>query len=124
MVDLLRDLEPILVSLILLSICTIFAAWALRMACLFSSVKSPNFYHAILTILVICIANVTLNFFLQVTQVPPGPGKHLIAPFVATATMIALTIQTGPFSAILVTVSFASICSATYYFLLLVSEVV
>ena len=121
---LLRDLDPTLLLVIFLPVAISIAAWALRLACSFSSVEPPDFYQAILTVITVGITNVVLAYFMEVTQVTPGLGRLLITPLIATATIIALTIRTTPLSAVITTISFASICGGFYYSLTLINEVV
>jgi uncharacterized membrane protein YwzB len=115
MVNLLRVFDPTVVSILLVPVCLVIAAWALRVACSFSSVEPPEFIQSTLTVILIGVANVVVNFFMHVTQASPGIGTHLVVPLLATATMIAVTVKTGPLSALITTVSFASICSGVYY---------
>ena len=124
MAYLLRDLDPAFALAILIPAGLLIAAWALQMACSFSSVEPPEFFQAVLSVIVICIANVVLHFFLQVTQVPPGLESYLLAPLLTTMVIIALSVQTGPFSALLVTVVHLFICGATFYSLTLLCDAV
>ena len=97
-------------------------ALALRLACSFSAVEPPGIFQAVLSVVVILIANVVLQYFLHATQTPPGLGSQLLAPLLMTTAIIAMSLPTSPFSALIVTVSHLGICIATYYCLLLISE--
>jgi len=119
MVYLQSVLDSSVATFVLIPICIAIAAWALRMACSFSSVDPPEFLQSTL----ICIANVVVSYFMHLTQASPGIGTHLVIPVLTTATMIALTIKTGPLSALITTISFASICGGVYYSLSVLNAV-
>lgn len=124
LVYLLREVNPLVLALLLVPFLVAIAAWALRMACSFSSVKPPGFIQSTLTVLLICVANVALVFFLRYTHASPGLWSHLVAPLLTTATMIALTVRTGPLAAVITTVSFASICGGAFYSLAVLNDAV
>ena len=91
------------------------AAWALRMACGFCSVEPPEFWHAVIIVVVIAVTNVVLRFFLQVTDSAHGMGPQYFAPALATSAVIALSLPTGPFSALTITVVQVVLCAMIYY---------
>ena len=119
---LLREVNPVVLTLLLIPFLVAIAAWALRVACSFSSVKPPGFIQSVLTVILICIANAVLVFFLRYTHASPGLWSHLVAPLLTTATMIALTVRTGPLAAVITTVSFASICGGVFYSLAVIND--
>jgi len=121
MVYLQRAFDPVVVTLLLVPVCIAIAAWALRVACSFASVKPPEFLQSALTVILICVTNVVVSYFLHLTQASPGIGTHLVIPVLATATMIALTVKTEPLSALITTISFASICGGVYYSLSIIN---
>jgi len=121
MAYLLSVFDPTVATFILIPICIAIAAWALRVACSFSSVDPPEFLQSTLTVILICITNVVVSYFMHLAQASPGIGTHLVVPVLATATMIALTVKTGPLSALITTISFASICGGVYYSLAVIN---
>ncbi len=110
-----RVFDPAIVAILLVPICLAIAAWALRLACSFSSVEPPEFLQSAFTVVLICVANVAVSFFMHFTQAAPGIGTHLVVPLLVTAAMIAIVVRTGPLSALITTVSFGSICGGVYY---------
>jgi len=110
-----RVFDPTIVAILLVPICLAIAAWALRLACSFSSVEPPEFLQSAFTVVLICVANVAVSFFMHFTQAAPGIGTHLVVPLLVTAAMIAIVVRTGPLSALITTVSFGSICGSVYY---------
>jgi hypothetical protein len=107
------DLVWTLAALVPLAVAA--AAWALRMACGFCSIEPPEFWHAVTIVVIIAITNVVLRFFLQVTDSAYGMGPEYLAPALATAAVIALSVPTGPFVALTVTVVQVILCAMIYY---------
>jgi len=91
------------------------AAWALRMACGFCSVEPPEFWHAVTIVVIIAVTNVVLRFFLQVTDSADGMTQQYLAPAMATAAVIALSLPTGPFSALTIMIVQTVLCAMIYY---------
>ena len=111
----LRVIDPTVVAIILVPILLAIAAWALRISCSFSAVDPPEFLQSAFTVVLICVANIAVSFFLHYTEAAPGIGTRLLIPLLVTAAMIAVAVRTGPLSALITTVSFASICGGVYY---------
>lgn len=93
------------------------AAWSLQMSCGFCSVEPPEFWHAVTTVVITAFVNVILRFVLQVTETGGGMAAHYLAPAIATAAVIALTLPTGPFSATTIMIVQVVLCALMYYFL-------
>lgn len=90
-------------------------AWALQMSCGFCSVDPPEFWHAVTTVVLVAFANVVLRFALQMADAAQGMGPQYLAPAVATAGVIALTLPTGPFTAATITIVQVVLCALIYY---------
>jgi hypothetical protein len=111
----LTDLDAIWTLAALVPLSVAAAAWALRMACGFCSVEPPEFWHAVITVVIIAVTNVVLRFFLQVTDSAEGMAPEYLAPAVATASVIALSLPASPFSALTITVVQGVLCATMYY---------
>ena len=90
-------------------------AWALQMSCGFCSVEPPDFWHAVTTVVIIAFTNVILRFVLQMSDWATGMGPQYLAPGIATATVIAIMLPTGPFAASTITVVQVVLCAFMYY---------
>ncbi len=110
----LRDLDPTFVLIVLVPLAAATAAWALRVACSVCSVESPDFWHSVLAVVIICVANIVLRFWLKVSHVPTGIGPQVVAPLVTTALVIAMSVRTGPLSACKVTFVHGMLCGLIY----------
>ena len=84
------------------------------MSCSVCSVDPPDFWHAAISVVVIATVNIVLRFWLNVTHVPPGLGSQLLAPLVASSAVVSISVHTGPFSAVMVTLVHGLICSMCY----------
>lgn len=122
MVYLLENINPNFLLIILAPSVVAIMALALRMACVFAAVQPPDFYQAVLSVILIIIANVVLQYFLHVTQSPSGLGSQLLAPLFVTTLLIAISLPASPFSALVVAVSHLGICIVAYQCLMLISE--
>jgi hypothetical protein len=91
------------------------AAWALQMACGFCSVDPPEFPHAITTVVIIAVANAILRLVLQTMGVGEGIAPEYFAPALATTAVIALSLPTGPFTALTITVVQVALCAMMYF---------
>lgn len=109
------DLDAVWTLAALVPLAVAVTAWALRMSCGFCSVEPPEFWHAVVTVVIIAVTNVVLRFFLQVTGSAEGMGPQYFAPAIATATVIALSLPTGPFTALTITVVQVVLCGTIYY---------
>jgi hypothetical protein len=111
-----------LAALVPLAICC--AAWALQMACGFCSVDPPEFWHAVTTVVIIVVANAVLRLVLQTVDSANGIAPQYFAPILATSAVITLSLPTGPFSALTITVVQLILCAMIYYFLLWLQSIV
>ena len=100
------------------------AAWALQMSCGFCSVEPPQFWHAVITCVLIAFVNVILRFVLQMTDGAQGFVPQYFLPAIATAAVIALALPTGPFTATTITVVQVMLCALIYYAICWVCELV
>ena len=121
MAGLLRDVDPTIVYAVAIPLGIAIGAWALRMACSFCTVATPDFWQASLTFILICVANVVLRFWLRVTDSTPGVGTQFFAPLVTTAFVVAISLPTGPFTALVVSVVQGLICGMVYIGLLVLT---
>ena len=114
MAQLLPGLDPTLMLVVLLPIGALIAGWALQMACNICSVEPPDFWHSVLAVVIICISNVVLRFWLRVSEAPASFSTQLLAPAVITGLVIAMSIRTGPFAAFKVTFVHGVLCGLIY----------
>ena len=84
MAQLLHELDPTLVLVVLLPLGALVAGWALQMACSICSVEPPDFWHSVLAVVIICISNVVLRFWLRVSEAPANFSTQYVAPVVLT----------------------------------------
>jgi hypothetical protein len=109
------DLDLIFTLAALVPLAVAVAAWALQMACGFCSVEPPEFWHAVIVVVIIAVTNVVLRFFLQMTDSAYGMAPQYFLPAVATAAVICLSLPTGPFSAATITIVQVVLCALVYY---------
>ncbi len=114
MAQLLPELDPTLMLVVLLPLGALVAGWALQMACTICSVDPPDFWHSVLAVVIICISNVVLRFWLQVSEVPADFGTQLFAPAITTGLVIAMSIRAGPLGAFKVTFVHGVLCGLIY----------
>jgi hypothetical protein len=110
-----NDLDAVWTMAALVPLAVAAAAYALQMSCGFCSIEPPEFWHAVVTVVIIAVANVVLRFVLQMTDSAGGMMGHYAAPAIATATVISLSLPTGPFSATTITVVQVVLCALMYY---------
>ncbi len=108
------DLDPIFVQAVLLLLGALIAGWALQVACNICSVEPPDFWYSVLAVVIICISNIVLQFWLRVTQAPADFSTQILAPAVITVLVIAMSIRTGPFAALKVTFVHGVLCGLIY----------
>jgi hypothetical protein len=109
------DLDLIFTLAALVPLAVAVAAWALQMACGFCSVEPPEFWHAVITVVIIAVTNVILRFFLQMTDSAHGMTPQYFLPALATAAVISLSLPTGPFTATAITIVQVVLCALVYY---------
>jgi hypothetical protein len=114
MAHLIRDLDPTFVLAVLIPLGALAAGWALQMACSICSVEPPDFWKSVLAVVVICISNIVLRFWLRVTETPANFGTQVFAAAVITALVIAMSIRTGPSAAFKVTCTHGVLCGLIY----------
>jgi hypothetical protein len=95
-----RELEITWGLLVLAPFLFAAATWALQMACAFCAVEPPPYWHSALIVIAVAVANVTLNYFLFVTDTHRGFWMEYLAPVLASGVVVALTIPTPLVSAI------------------------
>ena len=122
--QLLRFFDPIFVWTVLLPMGVILAAWGLQFACSFCSVDPPDFWQALLAVIVICIANVVMRFWLQVNQNTVEIETQFVASLLTTAVVLTLSLQTNPLAATVVSVVHFMFYSAFYLAVTLVGSAV
>jgi hypothetical protein len=91
------------------------AAWSLQMSCGFCSVEPPEFWHAVITVVVTAFVNVILRFVLQMNDYGGGLGPQYVMPAMASAIVIAIMLPTGPFTATTITIVQVILCALMYY---------
>lgn len=90
------------------------AAWALQMSCGFCSVEPPEFWHAVTTIVLIAVANAVLRLVLQITDSAYGMAPQYFIPALATSAVIAVALQTTPFTAFTITLVQIVLCAMIF----------
>ena len=88
---LLSAFDPIVVFAVLLPLAAMLATWGLQVACTSCSVDPPDFWQALLAVIVICIANVVVHFWLQVTHSALELETQLVATLLITAVVLTLS---------------------------------
>jgi hypothetical protein len=109
------DLDAVWTLAALVPLAVAAAAWSLQMSCGFCSIDPPEFWHAVTTVVIIAVTNVVLRFVLQSLGASQGMIAQYLAPGVATATVIAISLPTGPFTATTITVVQVVLCALIYY---------
>jgi hypothetical protein len=112
--QLLPELDPTLVLTILLPLAALIAGWALQMACKICSVESPDFWQSVLAVVIVCIANVVLRFWLRVSDIPANYANQMLLPAIITGLVIAMSIRSGPLAAFKVTFVHGVLCGLLY----------
>jgi hypothetical protein len=92
----------------------LIAGWALQIACSICSVEPPDFWHSVLAVVIICISNIVLRFWIRDSEVPADFGTEIFAPAITTALVIAMSIRTGPLAAFKVTFVHGVLCGLIY----------
>ena len=115
MTGLITDLDAVWTAAALVPLAVAAAAWALQMSCGFFSIEPPEFLHAGTTGVVNSGANVILRFVLQMTGWSTGMSAEYLLPAIATSTVIAICLPTGPFSATTITAVQIVLCALMYY---------
>jgi len=100
------------------------ASWALQMACGFCSVEPPEFWHAVTTVVIIAVSNAVLRLVMHVSEAGDGLAQQYAAPVLATTAVITLSLPTGPFTALTITVVQVVLCAMLYYFLVWLQAIV
>jgi hypothetical protein len=115
MPPMMSDLDAVWTLAALVPLAVAAAAWALQMSCGFCSVEPPEFWHAVTTVVIIAVTNVVLRFVLQMVDSAHGMTPQYLAPAIATAAVIALSLPAGPFTATTITVVQVVLCALMYY---------
>jgi hypothetical protein len=90
-------------------------AWSLQMSCGFCSVEPPDFWRAVVTVVVIAFVNVILRFILQMNDYGTGLGPQYVMPAMASAIVITIMLPTGPFTATTITIVQVILCALMYF---------
>ena len=122
MFQLLREINPWVLYVMVTPISLVLAAWALRLACSFSSVSPPHFLHALLSVVAIVVAHVAVRYYLEWYEVPSGVWRVVVAPLITWAAVVGISVPTGPLSAISVSVFHAGICLLLFFGLAAVGD--
>ena len=112
--ELLRDLDTAWMLVVVAPTLLVTGAWTLQLASGFCATKTPEFWHAVLTVIAAGVANVALRLILMalgVTQ--PAPIQAMSAVLI-TSIVVALSLPTGPISALTITVVQAVFCVLLY----------
>jgi hypothetical protein len=123
MAQLLSNLDPHFVVIVLLPLAAVIAGWALRVACSVCSVEPPDFWHSVLAVVIIGVANIVLRFWLRTIGAPIDFSTQFVAPIVVTGLVVSMSIRTGPWSAFKVTFVHGILCGLIYCAALVMSKV-
>lgn len=104
MITLLQSMDSTVFLTVFAPLILAIGAWALRMACSLCAVDTPNFWHAVLTFIILIVANVAWRFFMHVTRTPETMGTQYLAPALTNAAVIAVSLPTGPIAASMISV--------------------
>ena len=115
MAPLLRDSDAVWTLFIIVPLLFAAASWALQMACAFCAVEAPSYWHAFLIVISVAIANVTVRYFLEVTDSVHGIWGNYMSPVLTSGVVIALTAPTPLLSGIGVSVIHFLICGMMYF---------
>ena len=110
----LRELDPFWVLVVGLPITLAVAAWALQIACGFCTVDPPKFWHAVMIVFVGGSANIALRYFLPLMGVAQGFATETAAGALSAALVIAVSLPTGPFTALTILVVQGALCGIIY----------
>ena len=114
MAQMLHDIDPTFVLAVLLPLGALTAGWALQVACNICSVEPPDFWQSVLTVVIICVSNIVLRFWLRVTEAPADLSTQIFAAAITTALVIAMSIRSGPLAALKVTLVHGVLCGLIY----------
>jgi len=112
--ELLRDLDTAWMLVVVAPTLLLIGAWTLQVASGFCTAKPPEFWHAVLTVIAAGVANVALRLILLSLGVEqPAPVQAMTA-VIMTAIVVALSLPTGPISAVSITIVQAAFCVLLY----------
>ncbi|MCA9234474.1 MAG: hypothetical protein KDA44_03335 [Planctomycetales bacterium] len=111
---LLREINPIWVLLFGVPAAILIAAWALQIACEFCTVERPRYWHAVTIVIVGAATNIALRYFLPIMGFGTGFDTETIAALLTTAMVLAVSVGTGPFTAVTIVVVQAALCGVIY----------
>ena len=107
-------LDPQLTLLLLAPLALAAAAWALRIACAFSLTEVPSFWHAVVLVFTLVIANGAVQFYLGVTHTKLGLSSQYVMPAIVNALVLTVGLPVNPVSGLMVTIVHACICGVVY----------
>ena len=99
MAQLFQGFDPTFLFLVLLPIAALVAAWALRVSCNICEVAAPDYWHAMLAVIIVAVANLVLRFWLRTGGGPISFEAQLLAPLATTVLVLSMSIRTGPVNA-------------------------
>lgn len=113
--DLLHDLNSLWVLAAGASVAIAAASWALQMSCGFCSIEPPSFPHSVAIVVIIALANVFLQFVLQVLGSSGGLAGDYVAPALAATLVLAIGVPAPPFTALTITAVQIVLCGLMYF---------
>ncbi|MEM8944737.1 MAG: hypothetical protein AAGD11_06090 [Planctomycetota bacterium] len=114
MEKLLHELDPLVVSTVVMPVALLAAAWALRMACAVCSVKVPDLMTAAAVVVVIMAANFGLRLGLGYHEMSLNLGSQLLLVLLISALVVSFSVRTSIASALAVTITQVFLCGALY----------
>lgn len=90
------------------------AAWALRLACSFSLVEPPRFWHATYLVFALIVANLAVRFFFEVTGTESGLSTRYAVPAIVSGIVLTIGVPVNPVSGFIVAVAHVVICCLMY----------
>ncbi len=114
--------DPSVLFFVVLPIAAIVAAWALKIACAICDLDSPDFWHCVLAVIVVAVANLALRFALRAGAGPISFEAQVLAPLATTALVLSMSIRTGPINACKVMLVHGLLCGMILSAVLLMSQ--
>jgi hypothetical protein len=101
--------------LVLVPLLCAAAAWALQMATAFCNVEPPPFWHALLMVVAMGVANAVVFHAMGTVDSMPGFWARYLTPVVTSAVVIAITAPTHLLTAVGVSVMHLLFCGLIYF---------
>ena len=122
MAQLIQQFDPSILFFVVLPVAAVVAAWALKIACAICDLNSPDFWHCVLAVIVVAVANLALRFGLRAGTGPISFEAQVLAPLATTALVLSMSIRTGPINACKVMLVHGLLCGMILSAVVLMSQ--